>query len=379
MELVILVATALSLVAPPVALSARLRGGPVLGPLATKLDSMVPGARGVFLADVTRISEHEATPVDGDRYQRVELTSIRATGVTKAKLYLVRESGGFRPPVWYVDTTARQPAPRPPARFRVNPDEFSAGRRYWFATASLSDPRYPQGIAGYWPVESTAVASLFEQVVLQDAYRWHPAQWPEGYVTGWFDDSLASVSRVRVWREKRPLWEKRLPGALTHWLFEALSVSQTVALGNDLCPPGLFDGSSVLLTEVRSKLDSVNVYGVRPGSWRLQQLHDMQSGRLVATRVRVDQLPDVERVYQAYDSHGRLIYERIQDSVPTGGSSVGADRESWLRRVERWLDARTGRETRLAVKRHASLASGSDWLPVDVAKGLAAGPLRGSK
>lgn len=347
--------------------------GPVLGPLAARLDSLAPGASGVFLAEVSRISEHDERPSDGELYQRVALSSLRSSGATRASLELIRATSGMATP-WNMG----RPAP-PKARFSVKPDDFQAGRRYWFVTASDLDPRYPQGIAGCWSAESTQVAVLFERAVEQDAYAWHPEIWPSGTVTGWFDDSDHSSSTVRMWQAGRLRWQHRLDGLLTHRAAEAWDVLRADHLGN-LRPPAYPAGALLLLAEVRTVMDSSNSFGLPARSWIVQHLLDVETGQLVASRVRADHNGDFERVYQMYDADGRIVYERIQDLLSAGGKSVGADREDWLRRYERWLDPRTGRVTQEQIRRYATIptsyGSTTAWLPVDRKLGLAAGPLR---
>jgi hypothetical protein len=345
--------------------------------LAARLDSLIPGASGVFLAEVSRIVERDERPVDGDLYQDVSLISIRASGATRGSLVLIRATGGYDP-IMLMEPKPKRPA-RPEPRFSLKPDAFQAGRRYWFATASDLDPRYPQSVAGCWPADDNEITRLLARAVEQDAYAWHPEIWPSGYVTGWFDALDRSSSSVRVWVGGRLLWGKRLDGLLTRNLVEAWHVYRGKELGG-LSPPGLADTANVLMAEVRTRLDSTNAFGLPGRTWRIQHLLDIRSGNVVASRVRVDQTSSIERVYQAYDRDGKLVYERVQDRLGTGGAAVGAEQEAWLRRVERWLEPRTGRVVREEVRRFATIptfyGSTTDWVLVDRERGLAAGPLR---
>ena len=349
--------------------------GPVLGTLATKLDSLIPGASGVFLAEVAGITERDQRSHDGDLFQEVTLRATRASGLTRKTLRLVRAYGGLSYGMFFPPESLPPPPPKP--RFSLKPDTLELGHRYWFATGSNFDIRYPQHIAGFWPVENAQIGEILERAVEQDAYAWHPETWPSGYLTGWFDDSLRSSSILRVWLPGRLLWEKRLEGLLTHSI-----INWYVHRGDELAfmrPPLLPDTAMVLWAEVRAVLVPQNSFGVPAGSYRIQHLMSMSSGRLVASRVRVDQDSDFECVYQSYDRKGRLEYERIQDYIKQGGRSFGGSEEAWIRRVDRWLNPRTGKPVREEVRRHAAPTSdgGEPWVLVDLKRGIAAGPLRG--
>jgi hypothetical protein len=346
--------------------------GPIQGTHAARLDSLFPHARGVFLAEVTSITERDERPGDGDLYDRVDLRILHATGSALGWLQIVKASGGLM--VFHDSSAARPP---PPPHFTIAPGELKAGRRYWFVTAPSRVEGYPRGVAHYWPADSAGVPLVIERALEQDAYRWHPDFWPDpGITVGWVDEPGDSISRVRSWAGSRLLWERRLP-RLIHDDYAAWYVHSGSELG-EFRPPGLPDSAHVLMTEVRAHLGSNNRFGLPAGSWRIHHVLDLWTGRIVSSRVRVDQTPDVERVFQAYDSRtDRVTYERIQDFLRAGGASVGAE-DPWLRRIERWFDLGTGRLTREEVSRFAQVREGlgsrSAWLKVDHDKGLAAGP-----
>jgi hypothetical protein len=251
--------------------------------------------------------------------------------------------------------------------------------RYWFAVAAAYDfETHPQRLVGYWHADDPVIASLLDAAVEEDALRWHPEFWPFPGITVGRLGGPDSTSRIRVWMGNHPLWERALGGKLTGGY-----ASWYVHRGRELGyfgPPGHPDTAWTLLAQERLRLDASNSFELPAGSWLLQHLFDLRSGRLVATRVRVDQAPDVERIYRSYDARtGAVSYERIHDFFAAGGRAIGAREEHWLRRIERWFDVRTGRVQRERVARSCSFSEcGTNWPTVDRKKALAAGPPRSS-
>src|SRR5262245_23709577 len=186
--------------------------GPVIGAYASALDSLVPGASGVFVPEVTDLTEHDDRPTDGDLYQWVKLRTLRSSGSTLKGLQLTRASSGMVQALVMASGRCGPPPDTSAVRFRIRADALLKGHTYWFATASGADRRYPQEIAGAWPAESTTAVALVERAIESDAYAWHPEMWRAGYVTGWRQNGDTASCQVRVWHEGRALWERRLEG-----------------------------------------------------------------------------------------------------------------------------------------------------------------------
>lgn len=302
---------------------------------------------------------------------------MRWTGTPRQGIDLTIESGGLRddqiPPG---STTAAPPHPL----FDIRPGDLRIGTQYWFVTACEAEGQiYPQFILRYWPADSVGLPAIVPQAVAQDAYRWHPEFHREADLTiGWQDAPRDTTSLVRAWRDHRLLWETKTNGGLTHRLVDAWSLSRVGQLGY-LRPPGPPDTEFVLLAETRNTLPVPNEFGLGAGPWRIQTLFDALTGRRVAARVRADIDPNVERVYRAYDPiSGRARYERIQDFLAHGGKPVGVGADSWLRRIERDMDPKSGRILNESVRAyddgfHAPGIS-DHWRPVEHDPGLAAGP-----
>lgn len=252
--------------------------GPVVGPMASALDSLLPRASGVFLAQVTRISQYDERPSDGDLYDKVWLRVLRSTGETLDALYLVRDFGGY----FLHGEFGRRPPPRRPPPFHIAPDELSPGRQYWFATAAPYD-EFPERIVRYWAADSAALPPRMEQAVAQDAYRWRPEYWPNsGFTIGWLE-APGDSARVRAWRTGELLWEQPLAGQMTHAAYGGWYIHSGRELGS-MGPPGLPDDAWVLRVEVREALAAGNRFGVPEGTRRITHLIDMETGRILNSR-----------------------------------------------------------------------------------------------
>jgi hypothetical protein len=345
-----------------------------VGPFASTLDSLVPGASGAFVAQVVEVSEHDARGIDGDLYQSVKLRVLRSSGLTLDDLYLVRAGSEMISAMKMATKPDHRPPPEPPARFRVGPDALQQGRTYWFAKASELDRRYPQEIAGIWPAESTSAVRVVDGAIATDAYAWHPQTWRGGYVTGWRLEGDSLRTQLRVWLRGRLFMERRLEGELDPGYYERWHVF----LGREMAavrPPGCDEAGYYLVAACRTELNGSNAFQLVPGRYKVLHVFELKTGHEVAAQALNDVASQIERVFQAYDGQGRMIYERVHDFLPRGGKSVGNDTENWLRLYERWIDPQTGKTVRESVSRH-DIRSPSGLIQVDLAAGLASGPLR---
>jgi hypothetical protein len=347
--------------------------GPVVGSVAARLDSLFPHASGVFLAEVTEISRHDERPTDGNLYDSIGLKFVRGTGRSLPSLYLVVARGGFS----YDDLLmlSGMPVPkRPPPIYTLPPGRLRVGEQYWFVTAPEHEwESFPESVMGCWNADSAeAIAPLLEQAAATDAYCWHPDWSAEEKLTmGWRIEPSDSTSWIRMWRGKRMIWERHLPGLLNRDGYGAWAIRRGHDLGRYLRPPGLHNGVAALI-EARVMLGPHNVYAIPPALWRIQFVLDATSGRTLGERMSRSDGGDVEVRYVAYDrALGTKRYERFQDRVPSGGHGVGARDESWLRRVECWLEPRNGRLLHARVSRWDAEDT---WVPINYRLGMAAGP-----
>jgi hypothetical protein len=346
-----------------------------VGPHAAALDSLIPYASGVCLVEVTRLREHDEREVDGGLSQVVELRPIRGTGCTTGGFAIGREAASGP---WLTDDTAEPAeAPTSPISFYLPPDSLLLGQRYWAATVN-PELQY-EGLAGIWPEGDPRVTELFEAAIAEDAYAWHPTTLRNGWTLGSIDPPAPAPTRARVWRVGHLMWDRPLEGRLTHGIYQAWQV-----LGgnpaDDLHVPGLPDTSLRLLAELTQALPARNRFDFPPGKAVLHDHLDLWTGRLVASSARVETAEGLE-CFQAYDRRGRITFERVQEWVPSGGRLIGADEDRWLRRTERWFDARTRCVTREEIARRAYLPLGTSgrmqsWLPVERDSAYALAPLK---
>jgi len=345
--------------------------GPVIGPHASQLDSLIPGASGICLVEVTKLREEDTRDSDGDLVQIVELKPVRGTGITTGGFALGRASGGFGPDPDHEDTVRASQV-----RFILRPDFMRLGATYWVATASRSDPRYPQGLAGVWAEDSTMLTPLFESAIREDAYAWWPVLWRPGWTLGWHDPKGGGPTRARVWRQGRLLWERELEGRLAGDVYMGWDGWEARKLGEGR-PMGIPDSALVLIAAVRVQMARGNRFDLPEGRALIHEYRDLWSGRRVASQATVETAAGLT-CFQTYDRRGRMAFERVTEYLRSGGEAVGAPEEHWLRQVERSFDPRTARVLREVVSRYGALPRGSasSWIPVDRDSAYRAAPLK---
>jgi hypothetical protein len=329
--------------------------------------------------------DEDDRPGDGDLIQLVDWKTIRSSGLVISHMSIVKAEGphlvipGWMPYQdpedghWVPPPRAPRPAPRdtiPPAvLMSPRPEQFQVGHRYWIAPIGNALEQVL-----FWPDDSSAVARVLDEGVEQNAYAWRPKSWKTSYITGVFDETDPPGSRIRLWRFGNLRWERHFEGALLYWYLQEAE--------NQITPqywPGVERAGLILQIEVRAHLDSANVYGAPARTWIIDHMLQPDSGRLLASRLRMDSSSDAECFYERYDKQGRVVYQRIHDALPSGGKAVGSKSEAWVRRVERWLDPKTGRIKRTVVRRPVE-KKGSEgpyvnYVRVDRERGLAAGPV----
>jgi hypothetical protein len=349
------------------------RQGPVVGTAAKSLERLLPNARGIFLAEAeTVVTRHG---MDSGTWRELRLRVLSSSGVTFDRIVWVLALGNVK-----MGTEARvwREINPPEKRLKITADDFVVGRRYWFATADPSESRfYPQGVMNFWAADSVGVPAMLSEAIETDAYRWRPElRFPElGLTMGWLHESADSIMRLRIWKDGNLLWEssvRGVPGDVAYHRAYAYG-PQIVEVGNTR-PPSVEADSMILgKIRVRARLSAGNEYGVRPGIWQVITIYAGYTGRRLAASVMSDQSggDELERVYVAYDPFsGQRIYERIQDTAGSGLKVDGFPAGTWRRKVERWIDPRTGHVDRELI----SLDAGG-WKPVEHDVGLGASPV----
>ena len=300
------------------------------------LEEDLAKASGVCLAKVTGLKEVDERRSDGNLAVIATLQIIRGFGAMRKLLNIVKAYGGVMPhPV--------DRSPRGPLRH----DSLEKGGRYWFVFCSVHEHesgKYPQGVIAWWPQNTPKIAEVLEKAIQKDQYAWEPQYEPK---TGLFYGHKAEPGknrwRIRVWKNAKPLWEKVLQGTKADrwipWRFwpggDALSVQP------EDCPRI----TGVLRAETARRLEEGNEYGLPAGKYYVAYCFDADTGRRVSAQVSKFQQGRAEPRLVLYDlKTGNVRMERAFQWMPTGGIAAGAKKESWLRKIVRRYDPKTGKK-----------------------------------
>jgi hypothetical protein len=346
--------------------------GPVAGPDHAQLDELIPHARGVFLADITRIKQEDGRPSDGGLFEGVDLHVREATGIRFTHLDLLIAWGG-NVKGQYRSVTSPPPFPA------LKPGDLKLGRSYWFASDNVAPGS--GRILSYWPADSAGVPDCIPRAVKYDAYQWVPHYTGDrDLIFGWRDDRKDTLVIFRAWRGRHLLWEHRDHGnllvefGLEEWGY--LHLPQIEGLGS----PPLSDTTNYFYDELEAFPPTGNEYAIGAHPWRIATYYNATTGQRVAARIRLDEGPDVERKFLGFEpTTQRVVYELDHDMLEHGGETVGFPYPGWVRLTERWWDPATGSLVRQEVRAadRGSRESGyhAGWRLVDPKLGLAAGPL----
>jgi hypothetical protein len=323
---------------------------PVLAADAPKVERFAPHAAGVALAEVVAVEKYDDRPADGNAGVRFKLKRIRGSGEFVEDIYAVTAYGGLRPPG----------APEPASSAPVKPDSLKKGERYWFAFASQHEyEKYNQGIIGFWP-EQDPKAEALEAAVKADAYRWHPQYDPQTKLTyGRIIERDKWL--VRVEKDGKELWRKEIPGTKTSDYFSWGLWDNT---GGDLVV-SMPKCGKILIAETGRKVEKDNEFGINAGKYWINTGFDPETGKRLASWVRLPQVSHVAVVDRRYNPKtGKPQFEQRYDFPQAGGKAVGAPKEEWYRKIERTFGAE-GKVTKEEVFRYDQAAeAGKRWVKV---------------
>jgi hypothetical protein len=112
---------------------------------AAEIEKKLKDATAVCLVEITKLSERDARPVDGNYNVIAEFKVIKGTGKPPRVIYLVKQFGGLRPPN----------APKPELPTVLKHDSLKKGEKHWFIFSENANTKeYPYGITGWWPEKS---------------------------------------------------------------------------------------------------------------------------------------------------------------------------------------------------------------------------------
>jgi hypothetical protein len=260
------------------------------------IDQLAPHAKGLCLAEVLDITEHDSRPSDGNLDLHVKLRVLKGSGEVHDFIYIILDVGGAGP------------GPRPILPDFLRRDSFTKGNQYWIAFASFENyEQHPQGVVNYWPKGKNAeVEKVLADAVRADVYRWSPRYDPKTKLTyGRLVDEMAEGDeededqwRIQVQREGKILWETVVPGTISKRSFSwTLDPSADANFPGKVPPCG-----KMLVAETARRLPVENEFGLPPQMVYVQTGYDPETGVRLTARVTRHQDGDVLLLYREYDA-----------------------------------------------------------------------------
>ena len=119
----------------------------------------------------------------------------------------------------------------------------------------------------------------------------------------------------------------------------------------------------ILIAETSRRVEQDNEFGIAAGTYWINTGFDPETGKRLASWVRLPQASHVAVVDRRYDPDtGHPQFEQRYDWPKTGGKAAGAKTDDWFRKIERTFDA-AGKVTKEDVFRYDGSVEGR-WAKV---------------
>ena len=154
-------------------------------------------------------------------------------------------------------------------------------------------------------------------------------------------------------KDGKELWQTEIPGTNT----SDHSWGLRTGTGGDLVVKMPKCGK-IIMAETSRTIEKDNEFGIPAGTYWVNTGWDPETGKRLASWVRLPLAGHVGVVDRSYDADtGRPQFEQRYDFPKTGGNAVGAKTEEWFRKIERTFDA-TGKLTKEDVFRYDESVTG---------------------
>lgn len=328
-------------------------------------DDMLVRASSACFVRITKLEEFDERPSDGDNWVKASFEVIKSSGDIPEFLYIVKNSGGHLAP-----PAENAPPPIPP---RLTHDTLRVGETHWFVFGAEGDgSELPYGMTGWWPSDANDVPKSVVAAVNDDRFKWHPVYDTVcGLVHEWHEDTAQGTVTIRVREDNTQLWSRQFKAMVnTDPNYKTTNVWNFGVSYEMEWPEGEpFLGIQVRLVRT---LPADTEFNVPAGTYRVDEVLDMKTGKTLAVWVAAYQTAWVVHAFRQYNSKtGKAITAADMTSLETGGLQAGGGTEDWFRKIEERFEPESGELLSTRTYRFGTVTppgttyTETGWIPVE--------------